>query len=172
MGVIPSSLPLVIGVGNRDRGDDAVGPLVADAFADRDDVDTFVAEGDLSDLVLRWERSRHVVIVDALASGRRPGTVVHIDALGERLPIDVGLVSSHGVGLAEAIELGRVLDRLPQRLEIIGVEATAFGQFDEVTAEIAHAIPLIVERIERLLDIAPEEPVQHEEVPHARTVVV
>ncbi len=167
------SLPvLVIGVGNRDRGDDAVGPVVADLFAGRDGVATFVAEGDLSDLSLRWERDQRVVIVDAMSSGCRPATIVPIDALDERLPIDPGLVSSHGVGLAAAIELGRILDRLPEQLTIIAIEATAFELFGELTREVAEAIPLIVDHVERALGLSPCEVEPRQEEHRARTVDV
>lgn len=172
MVVMPSPPPLVIGVGNRDRGDDAIGPLVADMFAGRDDVETLVAEGDLSDLALRWARHHQVVIVDAIVSGRKPGTVVQIDALDERLPIDGGLVSSHGVGVTEAIELARVLGRLPQRLTIIGVESTAFAQFDELTPDVADAIRSIADRVEHLLGIAPCTTATRKEVQRARTCAV
>ena len=170
--VTPDPRPLVIGVGNRDRGDDAVGPIVADMFADRDDVETLVAEGDLSDLALRWGRHHQVVIVDAMVSGRKPGTIVQIDALDGRLPIDGGLVSSHGVGVTEAIELARALGRLPQRLTIIGVESTAFAQFDELTPVVTDAIRLIVDRVEHLLEIASCKNQTCEEVQRARTGAV
>jgi hydrogenase maturation protease len=34
--------------------------------------------------------------------------------------------STHGLGLAEAVELGRTLDRLPRSLVIFGIEAASF----------------------------------------------
>ncbi len=142
---------LVIGVGNRDRGDDAIGPVVADVLARRDDVDSFVVEGDLSDLCLRWNRHQRVVIVDAMTSGRPPATIEQIDALDERLPTDSSILSSHGVGLAAAIELGRVLDRLPTQLAIVAVEASSFAPFDQLTPAVAEAIPQIVDRVEQVL---------------------
>ena len=134
-------MPFVIGVGNRDRGDDGVGPLVVDEIRRCcPEIETFVAEGDLSDLAMRWEADQSVVIIDAISSGRPVGTIVEIDALAEQLPTQQGLLSSHGVGLAEAVELARLLDRLPRQLKVIGVEAKSFNQFDPVTPEVAAAI--------------------------------
>lgn len=156
---------LVIGVGNRDRGDDAIGPVVVDVVRERfdDRYATCVVEGDLSDLSLSWHQDQDVVIVDAMVSGRPAGDVWEFDALEEQLRIDSGLLSSHGVGLAEAIELARILDRLPRSLTIIAIEATTFGQFDELTPEVAGAADRVVDRIEKLID---------EKRTHARTRAV
>ena len=133
--------PFVIGVGNRDRGDDGVGPLVVDEIRKRwPGVKTYVAEGDLSDLAIRWRSDQSVVVVDAMHSGRPVGSIIEIDALIESLPTEQGLLSSHGVGLAEAIELARLLNRLPSELKVIGVEARSFKQFDPVSPEVAEAI--------------------------------
>ena len=150
-----SSDVFVIGVGNRDRGDDGIGPIVADVVDARDpQVLTYVAEGDLSGLAMLWQSDQDVVIVDATASGRPPGSIVEIDALAEPLTVDTGLVSSHGVGLAEAIELARLLDRLPRRLTIIGVEATTFEQFDDLTPAVLAAVPAVVDRVHAIVDTA------------------
>lgn len=146
--------PLVIGVGNRDRGDDGVGPLVADAVRARCDgrVLVHVAEGDLSDLPMRWEPDQDVVVIDATVSGRSPGEVSVVDALIDGLQIEGGLLSSHGIGLAEAVELGRILGRLPRSLVIFGVEAKRFEHFEPVADEVAGAVPGLVERIVALID--------------------
>ncbi len=153
MGHEPVSHPLVIGVGNRDRGDDAIGPLVVDAVRHRwgDDVDTLVAEGDLADLATRWHRNQDVLIVDAAKGGRAPGETVEIDALVEHLPVDSTLFSSHGAGVGEAIELGRLLGRLPRRLTVIAVEIERTGPFEDLSPAVAAALPVIVERVRALL---------------------
>jgi len=149
----PPPRPLVIGVGNRDRGDDGVGPLVADAVRGRcgGSVLVHVAEGDLSDLPMRWEPDQDVIVVDATVGGRSPGEVSVIDALADGLRLESGLLSSHGIGLAEAVELGRILGRLPRSLVIFGVEAKRFEHFEPVADEVASAVPDLVERIVALV---------------------
>jgi len=143
---------LVVGVGNRNRGDDGVGPRVVDAVRARlAHVATYLAHGDLSDLVMRWEPEQQVIVVDAMVSGRPPGSIVEVNAVEEHLPIDSGLLSSHGVGLAEAVELARALDRLPARLTIFGVEAERFEHLGEIGTNVASAIDEVVDRIEALL---------------------
>ena len=143
---------LVVGVGNRNRGDDGVGPRVVDAVRARlAHVTTYLAHGDLSDLVMRWEPDQQVIVVDAMVSGRPPGSIVQVNAIEEHLPIGSGLLSSHGVGLAEAVELARVLDRLPATLTIFGVEAEQFEYLGEIGTNVASAIDEVVDRIEALI---------------------
>ncbi len=145
--------PLVIGVGNRDRGDDGFGPIVIDTLRPMIEpwVETYIAEGDLSDLALRWSPDHVVVVVDAMVSGRPAGSIVETDALRHRLATEDTLLSSHGVGLAEGIELGRLLDRLPKQLVVIGVEVERCGQFDTLTEAVADAVPVVTRRIVELL---------------------
>lgn len=142
--------PLVIGVGNRDRGDDGIGPLVVDVLDELEvEVDTLVAEGDLSDLALRWKPDQLVIVVDATVSGAPVGTITEIDALAEPLPREAGLVSSHGISLADAVALGRELGRLPRRLVVVGVEARSFDDLEPIEPGVLDAVPQVVDRITR-----------------------
>lgn len=142
-------VPMVIGIGNRDRGDDAVGPAVTDGVGRLcgDRATVFIAEGDLSDLVVRWSADQDVVVVDAMVSGRSPGSVLQIDALASSIPTDNGLLSSHGIGLAETVELARLLDRLPRSLTLWAIETVSFEQFDPMTPAVADAVEPLVERL-------------------------
>ena len=73
--------------------------------------------------------------------------MVCLDALRDTLPTATGLVSSHGVGLAETIELARHLDRLPASLLVFAVESVAFEQFAPLSDAVEAAIPHVVTRI-------------------------
>lgn len=141
--------PLVIGVGNRDRGDDAAGPLVIDALrrSEGPPLKTTEVDGDLSDLAKRWDADQTVVIVDACYTGRAPGTVVVVDGLTTEFPRGREPVSSHGIGVADAIELARLLDLLPRSLTIYGIEAGSFDHFAAVTEPVEKAILEVVDRI-------------------------
>ncbi len=146
--------PLIIGVGNRDRGDDGVGLLVVDAIAHahHGEVETFAAEGDLSDLALRWHPDQRVVVVDAVGTvgTRQPeaGRVMEIDGLDHELAAAPSLLSSHGVGVVEAIELGRLLGRAPLSITIIGIEGATFDHFAPMSEDVLNAVPTAVRMIE------------------------
>jgi hydrogenase maturation protease len=140
--------PLVIGVGNRRRGDDAVGPLVADELATRG-VRTVVVEGDLSDLLTRWSPDDDVVIVDAVDDGDVVGTVRVLER--RKVPIvDSGEMSTHGFGLAAAIEFARRLDRMPHSIAIVGVSGRDFT-LGEPSSQLRGHVGEIADRVARTL---------------------
>jgi hydrogenase maturation protease len=145
--------PLVVGVGNRHRGDDGIGPYVADLVGLVGDgsVETAAIGTDLSSLVLRFEPDRPVVVIDAMASDRQPGTVEWIDGSGDGIDrILLGAarpVSSHGVGLADAITLAQHLERLPADLTVVLIEGSSFGHLDPLSAVVRHAGILVVQRL-------------------------
>ncbi len=116
---------VLIGVGNHDRGDDSIGPLIADAVQSRTDrVVSIDREGDLAVLPLLWEEGDDVLIVDAYRSSDAVGTVRMID------PDDLaagGGLSTHGLSVAEAVQLAHRLNRMPNRLRVMGVAGQRFG---------------------------------------------
>ncbi|MFD9636702.1 hydrogenase maturation protease [Streptomyces violascens] len=118
----------VIGVGNDFRRDDGAGWAVVDRLRERAverplPAGTVLAtcDGDPARLIALWEGADLAVVVDAAhAHPANPGRV-------HRLDLDAGLLarpaaSSHGLGLGEALELARVLGRLPGRLVVFAVE--------------------------------------------------
>jgi hydrogenase maturation protease len=63
-------------------------------------------------------------------------------------PRDVMPVSSHGVNIIDAVELGRLLDRLPAALTIVGVEILSEQPFHVgLTPEVEQAVPRAQERV-------------------------
>ena len=118
---------VVIGVGNPDRGDDAVGLTVARRIKDAAPPGVTVTElqGDQLSLLDSWDGASDVYVVDATRSGAEPGTVCRFDSsipLGGRFQHR----GTHTFSLADVIELARVLHRLPVRLTGYGIEGAAF----------------------------------------------
>ncbi len=152
---------IVIGVGNRDRGDDAAGPLVCDRLRPQlegtpgrnFECRTFVCEGSILDLALHWDHDDHVIIVDAMQPGTQPGRVVTWDATTTPLPTP-GAVSTHEIDASVAVELARAIGRMPARLIVIGIEAaqTEWGSppSPPVDAAIDGVVDQVVERLAAL----------------------
>lgn len=141
---------LVVGVGNRDRGDDAAGPLVCERLRARLGADpvvrTVVCEGAILDLALHWQPDDDVIIVDAMAPGTSPGRVVTFDATVEPLPTP-GAVSTHEIDVSVAVELARAIGRLPARLLVIGIEAAHTEWGNPPSPEVAAAVDAVVEML-------------------------
>jgi hydrogenase maturation protease len=143
----------VIGLGNSWRGDDAAGLIAARRLEAMigPDVEVVELEGDPTSLIDVWDGADHVVIVDAVRSGAEPGTVHRLDAHAASIPPEVDRHSTHAMGLAATIELGRALDRLPRRLIVFGIEGRRFdagiGLTPVVEGAIARALTAILEEL-------------------------
>ncbi len=133
--------PLVIGIGHPDRGDDAVGRIVATRLREKVDGQAKVIEtdGEAAKLLDLLTGENNVIIVDAGLSGAPPGTVHRLDAVAAPLPQPMFATSSHAVGLAESIELARILDTLPARCIIYAIEAESFDMGEPLSEPVAKA---------------------------------
>ena len=120
---------LVIGVGNPSRGDDGVGIELARRLARRPPPGTEVREssGEGAGLMGLWDGADRVILLDAIRSGAAPGTVIRFDATADAVPRDFCRCSSHLFGVGEAIELARVMGRMPGRLVVVGIEGEGYG---------------------------------------------
>lgn len=104
-------------------------------------VEVVELDGDPARVVEAWDGAATVVVVDAVRSGSRPGSI-HRRVVGrDPLPAPGRVASSHGLGVADAVALGRALDRLPARLVVIGVEAGDLGDGPGLSAAVAAAVP-------------------------------
>lgn len=141
---------VVIGIGNRDRGDDAVGPVVVDRLAARAPAGARLAtvRDDLLQLIELFAGAEKAVVVDAMRSGVAPGGILRLDASHARLPgaLD-GFGSTHTLNVGDAIELARTLGRLPPELIVYGVEVL------DVTpgAGLSGAVAAALDELERLI---------------------
>jgi hydrogenase maturation protease len=141
---------LVIGIGNEYRGDDAIGLEIARRIRALGPGDVAVVEhsGDMAALLDSWQSANTVLLVDAVQSGSAPGTVFRFDALAADLPsVFVPHVSSHGVGVADAVALARALGRLPEKLIVYGIEGRVFDARSALSPEVAAVMDEAVQRI-------------------------
>lgn len=60
-----------------------------------------------------------------------------------RLPAPFAAPSTHALGLAEAVELGRALGRLPPTLTVFGIEGTTFTAGATPTPAVLAAVPRV-----------------------------
>lgn len=92
--------------------------------------------------------SRAAILVDAIQDERlRRGTVVCVD--GHQLQPGGRCASSHGLGLAEALALGRVLDELPAQLTVVGMAAGGDGSRAPTVAEVEKVCAAVAEAARR-----------------------
>lgn len=119
---------LVVGIGNTDRGDDGAGPETIRFLRESgpEGVSYLTHSGEPTSLLDLFDQADMLFLVDAVQSGGLPGEMVRISVDSEALPDYFHSVSSHGLGLGEAIEFARTLDRLPERVVVFGIEGVFF----------------------------------------------
>jgi hydrogenase maturation protease len=147
---------LVIGVGNAWRRDDAAGLVVAGRLRESSprEVRVIEHEGEPLDLIEEWSGARAAVVVDAVSSNASPGTIHRVDALADELPAELFRGSTHALGVAEAVELGRALERLPRRLLVFGIEGARFDAGAGLSPEVERAVARLVDELVRRLSTA------------------
>jgi hydrogenase maturation protease len=149
--------PLIIGIGHEYRHDDGVGLLVARRVQTLAMERARVVErsGEGTDLLETWRGEDIVAVVDAASGAGEPGTVHRFELLDGNparmngqpapgnsrvLPASFFRSSSHQVGLAEAIELGRTLGNIPRRVVIFAIEGADFTMGQGLTESVARVI--------------------------------
>ena len=144
----------VIALGQRAAGDDGVGFAVLEELRRRDTPPSveLLSANDATDLILLLEASATVVLVDA-AVGARPGQVMVLDT-ADLAREGVQPVSSHGVGVGEAVALARLLspERVGESIRIVAITIERPDRFrTTLSPNVATAI---VRAADRVLELA------------------
>jgi hydrogenase maturation protease len=136
---------IVIGLGNPDRGDDAVGvQIVRQVAAERRDVLALEFD-DPTEAMDAWDAEDTVILTDAISSGGEPGDIHVVDVIEHRLP-----AGSWSAG----VELARSLDLMPRRLVVVGVEAAQFDHGTQLSEAVQAAVPAAADAVLTVIDNA------------------
>ena len=149
----PSLRPgLILCLGNPDRGDDGVGHLVGLLL--REQVPQHVVieyqDGSALELLERLHGVDSALFVDAALTGAPPGTVHVFDCTAGDMPAAKPGASSHGLGIAEAIAMARVLHELPRVCRLYAIEGVNFTP----GASISAAVRVAAEKLAAMLACA------------------
>ena len=146
---------LVLGVGNPQRGDDGVGPCAVRCFTDLwrgpswPGLRVASIAGEATALLDQLEQADHVFIIDACHAGASPGALLRFDAHIRPLPARHFTLSSHGPGLAEALELARALDVMPAQCIVYAIEGESYAPGAPLSCRAKRGAMRAVIRIQR-----------------------
>ncbi len=135
----------IIGVGQDAAGDDAVGAAVVRRLRlmHLPDSVELIERADPSQVISQLtDGSERVVLIDAVVDGGSGGRVLQIDP-SHATACRVQTLSTHGIGLFEAIELARTLDEaaMPRQIKIVAVTIARPSRYRvELSANVAAAI--------------------------------
>ncbi|HEY0283640.1 MAG TPA: hydrogenase maturation protease [Rhizomicrobium sp.] len=144
---------IVLGIGNIERGDDGAGRAVVRLLRYMlSGVEIAEQDGEAASLLDKLDGASTAYLVDACVSNAPPGTIHRIDAHLAPLPQASSDLSTHGFGLAAAIELGRALGRLPPRTIVYAIEAESFASGAPLSEAVATATVIVADRIRSEID--------------------
>jgi len=142
----------IIGIGSP-AGDDQAGWCVAHTLQRSDwpdhpscQVSVIALDRPGTRLIRYLEGTDAAVLIDAMQGGREPGAIHRLDdpaLLGQDT-----LASSHGLGVASALELARALDLLPETLILYGIEIGDVSFNAAPSAAVRHAAAVVAAMIE------------------------
>jgi hydrogenase maturation protease len=107
-------------------------------------VELLEREGEPTSLIETWSRVDEALVVDCVSSGASPGAVHRFDCTHAPLPAEVFNASTHSMGLPEAVELARELDRLPGRLVVYGIEGEDFEAGEGLSEPVQKTVEKLV----------------------------
>ncbi|MDD4867106.1 MAG: hydrogenase maturation protease [Mycobacterium sp.] len=142
---------VVVGLGNRYRRDDGVGPAAAAGLDDlalpHVRVVTGIAEP--MGLLEAWTGAGLAVMLDAaVAAPSVPGRIRRCTLQDLEDPGGTGAaLSSHRVGIGRAHALARALGRAPDALVVFTVDVSDTGHGIGLTPPVAAAVPTVLEMV-------------------------
>jgi hydrogenase maturation protease len=140
---------MIIGVGNTWRGDDGVGLVVAETLRPHlPHMPIYDGDGEGTTLLTMWQHATHVWLIDAVVTGSPAGTIHRFDVATQTLPTALFPHSTHAFGVAEAVEMSRVLNCLPPHLIIYGIEGQTYAFGTGLSEPVQQAVAPVVARIQ------------------------
>ncbi len=141
---------VIIGIGNEFRGDDGAGLVAAESLKAENlaGVEIKCQSGEGAILLESWQGYSTAIVIDAARGGAVPGTIHRFEINEQPLPRNMfNSCSSHAFSLVESIEMGKMLNRLPAKLIVYGIEGKSFGMGIGLSPEIQAAISNLIKLI-------------------------
>jgi len=158
---------IVLGVGNTLLSDEGVGVRAIERLAQdyRLPPEVEIIDGGTTGMEMLEDLSGtdHLLIVDAVRSGKPPATMVRI--AGDDVPVFFKTkLSPHQIGLSDVLATLAFMGEAPGTVTVIGVEPVSLGTSMALSPEVEAILPRVVDQLVaelRLIGV-PVEPVAGE----------
>jgi len=142
---------LVVGIGNPNFGDDGIGYRIVEMLEGEFPVLHFLSPSfEILHHVAGYER---VAIVDGVAFGKSPGTVVDFPILPQSRKERFG-GGTHALSIEEIFFVGYETfpEKMPREVRLIGVEVKTMRPFSkEISQPVEKAIPEVLKKVREFL---------------------
>lgn len=139
---------LVMGLGNILLSDEGAGVKAIEELRDRYDCSDAVEiiDGGTMGLELLpyFEERSHILIIDAVKTGREPGTIVRIE---DPPAYFSSKTSPHQIGLADVMGIAVITDIMPQYITLFGIEPKQLSTGLDLSTEVARNLSRLVDMV-------------------------
>ena len=152
---------LVLGIGNVLMQDEGLGVRAVERLQERYHLPPEVraVDGGVMGLELLpyLEDAERVLVLDAVKTGRPPGSVVRLE--GQDIPVALALKTSiHEVGLQEVLAVGRFRGTLPTRITLWGMEPACMEVGIGLSPTVSTALDDLVQAVAKEVGAKCREP--------------
>lgn len=153
---------LVLGLGNILLSDEGAGVKAVEELQDRHDCSgpvEFVDGGTIGlELLPYFEGRSHILIIDAVKTGKDPGTIVRIE---DPPAFFSSKTSPHQIGLADVMGIAVITDNMPQNITLFGIEpkklSTGLDLSPEIARNLSRLIDMVVAELKDIgIDVQPK----------------
>ncbi|MES0491840.1 MAG: hydrogenase maturation protease [Leptospirales bacterium] len=139
----------IIGIGNRYRSDDGVGPRAIDLLRNKrlSLVELYEAGDDLTGLIQTWSKNDSVICIDAVQSDSDVGRIHRLNLLSDKLDNISLRFSTHSFDPVQVARLATQLNLEPSKFYLYGIEADNFSWGEELTPEVQKSMKKVVDEI-------------------------
>lgn len=139
---------LVLGIGNLVMSDDGVGVRIVQRlqreyyFSGNVQV---IDGGTLGlDLLPMLEDKSHLIIIDAVETGEKPGTCITLN--DDEIPVALETkVSPHQMGVKDLLSVSRLLGHIPERMILFGIQPECIELGEHLSPAVAAQVDTLVE---------------------------
>ncbi len=141
---------MVLGLGNILLSDEGLGVRVVERLQGscRFPPEVSIMDGGTLglDLLPYLEGVDHLLVIDALETGKGPGTIARL--VGDEVPASLSVkISPHQMGLADLLAAARLRDLYPQKITLLGMQPGSIDAGLDLS-------PPVEAQIDRLVDEA------------------
>lgn len=140
---------LLLGVGNILLSDEGVGVHVIKKMQNLppmegvEIVDGGTSGADLLDIISDRQK---VIIIDAMTSGEKPGTVLKFS--GDSLVRDKNpSMSLHDVGIFDTLHMAKMIGSAPREVVVFGIEPASLDFAMELSSTLQKIVPSLIEAV-------------------------
>lgn len=137
-----------MGLGNILLSDEGAGVKAIEELNDRYDCSDAVEiiDGGTMGLELLpyFEERSHILIIDAVKTGREPGAIVRIE---DPPAYFSSKTSPHQIGLADVMGIAVITDIMPQYITLFGIEPKQLSTGLDLSTEVARNLSRLVDMV-------------------------